>query len=609
MLFSANAYILENLDLRRVPPGPYELIALPLKLHGAGCRAGARGAARAPGLSASVPTAQRATRFAPISVTRDFGPVRALDALSLDVPKGIVFGFLGPNGAGKTTAIRVFLGLIDPTGGTRRGARPRHATRRRGDSYAMRRAARASRACTSASRRTTTSISTAARGTSLDASRQERIRELLTRFGLWDRRDDPVGRWSRGMKQKLAVARAVLHRPDLVFLDEPTSGLDPVATAGLARRSRGARGAGGRDRLPDDAQPERSGATLRPGRRDSRRQAARRRQSRSRLRARRDSGRVDIVRTRPDRGHRSRSSRARPDVRSVAVDDDRLRSRSLNGASVAPIVAWLVQHDVGVEEVRKARATLEDAFLDLMGPRRATAMRRRHDVIADIWTVVVEGMAGVPRSAAVAPARRPVGTHSRADSRRRRAGAARTGVGASRRLIIGYWPFLAATMVSSLIADSVAGERERHTLETLLASRLSDSAILIGKIIAAVLYGVGFAVANLLIGLVAVNVAHRENGLILFGAQRFVVTIVLTILASLLMAGIGVFISLRASTVKQAQQAFGIAIIVLTMGPLLLFNALELRNARGVRETVSAASERRESRPMSCWACSFCLSL
>ena len=142
------------------------------------------------------------------------------------------------------------------------------------------------------------------------------------------------------------------------------------------------------------------------------------------------------------------------------------------------------------------------------------------------------------------------------------------------RIIVAYWPFLAATMVSSLIADSVAGERERHTLETLLASRLSDSAILIGKIVAAVLYGLGFAVANLVIGLVAVNIAHRESGPILFDGQRFVVMIVLTILASMLMAGIGVFISLRASTVKQAQQTFGIAIIVLTMGPLLAFNAL-----------------------------------
>jgi len=161
------------------------------------------------------------------------------------------------------------------------------------------------------------------------------------------------------------------------------------------------------------------------------------------------------------------------------------------------------------------------------------------------------------------------------------------------KIIVGYWPFLAATMVSSLIADSVAGERERHTLETLLASRLSDSAILIGKIVAAVLYGLGFAVANMLIGLVAVNVAHRESAPILFGAQRFVVTIVLTILASLLMAGIGVFISLRASTVKQAQQAFGIAIIVLTMGPLLAFNALEYETRTRVALRLAALGETR----------------
>lgn len=161
------------------------------------------------------------------------------------------------------------------------------------------------------------------------------------------------------------------------------------------------------------------------------------------------------------------------------------------------------------------------------------------------------------------------------------------------RLIIAYWPFLAATMVSSLIADSVAGERERHTLETLLASRIADSAILLGKIIAAVLYGLGFAVANLLIGLVAVNVAHPESRPVLFGVQRFTVTIVLTILASLLMAGIGVFISLRASTVKQAQQAFGIAIIVLTMGPLLLYNALEWETRNALIGWLSSLGETR----------------
>jgi ABC-2 type transport system permease protein len=161
------------------------------------------------------------------------------------------------------------------------------------------------------------------------------------------------------------------------------------------------------------------------------------------------------------------------------------------------------------------------------------------------------------------------------------------------KIVVAYWPFLAATMVSSLIADSVAGERERHTLETLLTSRLSDSAILLGKIVAAVLYGLGFAVANLLIGLVAVNVAFHESAPILFAARQFTVTIVLTLLASLFMAGVGVFISLRASTVKQAQQAFGIAIIVLTMGPLLLFNALAPETREDLVRRVASVGEAR----------------
>lgn len=161
------------------------------------------------------------------------------------------------------------------------------------------------------------------------------------------------------------------------------------------------------------------------------------------------------------------------------------------------------------------------------------------------------------------------------------------------KIIVAYWPFLAATMVSSLIADSVAGERERHTLETLLASRLSDSAILLGKIVAAVLYGLGFALANMLLGLIAVNVTHRESAPILFDLQRFGATVALTILASLLMAGIGVFISLRASTVKQAQQAFGIAIIVLTMGPLLLFNALEPETRMRIGDGLARVGEAR----------------
>ena len=64
--------------------------------------------------------------------------------------------------------------------------------------------------------------------------RRARIKELLTHLDLWDRRKDPVGNWSRGMKQKLAVARALLHHPPLIFLDEPTAGFDPGPCGGIA---------------------------------------------------------------------------------------------------------------------------------------------------------------------------------------------------------------------------------------------------------------------------------------------------------------------------------------------------------------------------------------
>src|SRR5258708_36036509 len=65
------------------------------------------------------------------------------------------------------------------------------------------------------------------------AERRARIKELLAHPDLWDRREDQVGQWSRGMKQKLAVARALFHHPPLVFLDEPTAGFDPLAAAAL----------------------------------------------------------------------------------------------------------------------------------------------------------------------------------------------------------------------------------------------------------------------------------------------------------------------------------------------------------------------------------------
>ena len=137
-----------------------------------------------------------------------------------------------------------------------------------------------------------------------------------------------------------------------------------------------------------------------------------------------------------------------------------------------------------------------------------------------------------------------------------------------------YWTWVPLFLVSSVIADAFAGERERHTLETLLASRLSDRAILLGKFAAAVAYGVSIAWLCLLLGLVIVNLVHGAGELLLYPLNVAVGIVALTLLGAGLSAGAGVLVSLRASTVRQAQQTLSIAIMLLLFVPVFGFQAL-----------------------------------
>lgn len=136
-------------------------------------------------------------------------------------------------------------------------------------------------------------------------------------------------------------------------------------------------------------------------------------------------------------------------------------------------------------------------------------------------------------------------------------------------LMFFYWPLLTTSMTSTLIADAIAGERERHTLETLLATRLSDTAIILGKILAAVMYGITFAATNLLIGWAVVNVKFGYGTLLVIPLIRLSALFALIGAGSFFISGIGVFVSLRASTVRQAQQTFGVIILLLMMTPVL----------------------------------------
>lgn len=136
------------------------------------------------------------------------------------------------------------------------------------------------------------------------------------------------------------------------------------------------------------------------------------------------------------------------------------------------------------------------------------------------------------------------------------------------------WSWVPMFLVTTVIADGFAGERERHTLETLLATRLSDSAILYGKGGAAIAYAGAVTAVSLLLGIVTVNFANGRGGLLLYTPQIAALICVLGLLGATLVAAVGVLISLRAATVRQAQQTLSGAIVVLLAGPMLVARSL-----------------------------------
>lgn len=136
------------------------------------------------------------------------------------------------------------------------------------------------------------------------------------------------------------------------------------------------------------------------------------------------------------------------------------------------------------------------------------------------------------------------------------------------------WAWVPILLVSSVIAQAFAGERERHTLETLLSTRLSDRAILLGKILAAVAYAWGLTMLSLVVGLITINVAFGEGRLLLYPARIAIGGTVLTLLVASTVAAAGALVSLRASTVRQAQQTLSVVSLVLVFGSVYGIQAL-----------------------------------
>jgi ABC-2 type transport system ATP-binding protein len=162
------------------------------------------------------------------SISRRFGEKNAVDHLTLDVQAGEIFGFLGHNGAGKTTTVRLLNGVLEPTSGHARvlGLDPHTA------GPAVRAQTGVLTETPSLDERLTARDNLSFYADLYNVPREDvpgRVNSLLTEFELAERADEKVGGYSKGMKQRLALARALLHKPEVLFLDEPTAALDPVA--------------------------------------------------------------------------------------------------------------------------------------------------------------------------------------------------------------------------------------------------------------------------------------------------------------------------------------------------------------------------------------------
>ena len=297
-------------------------------------------------------------------LTRDFGTLRAVDGVNLEIPAGQVFGFLGPNGAGKTTTIRLLLGLLEPTAG--RATVLGFDTVRDAEQVRLRAGALLEHAGLYERLSAEDNLEFYGRVWRLPrAERRARAKELLERFGLYERRREAAGSWSRGMKQKLAIARAVLHRPPLVFLDEPTAGLDPAASAALRQDLAALAEREGTtifltthnlaeaERLCAQIGVIRKGRLVAIGHPDL-------------LRQRAAALRVEVRGSGLTTALAADVSRL-PGVAAASVDEGAL-TVDIDHAdvSMAPVVALLVARGAGIEEVRRDRATLEDVYLELM---------------------------------------------------------------------------------------------------------------------------------------------------------------------------------------------------------------------------------------------------
>ncbi len=292
-----------------------------------------------------------------------FGEVHAVDGITFEVQTGTLFGFLGPNGAGKTTTIRLLLGLLEASSGSAEVLG--FDTRTQADQIRLNCGALLEQTGLYERLSAEDNLDLFGRIWHIPAEeRAERIRSLLEKMGLYERRKEMVNTWSRGMKQKLAVVRTLMHNPQLVFLDEPTDGLDPVAASSLREdlvylaRQHGVtvflttHNLAEAEKICDQVAVINKGKLLTVGSPDD-------------LRLQKSTHTLIVV----GRGFSESvlaELRAMPEMEAVELQDRHLVVHFKQETDSGNLVQFLAAKGVMIDEVRKGKASLEEAFLALL---------------------------------------------------------------------------------------------------------------------------------------------------------------------------------------------------------------------------------------------------
>ena len=299
-----------------------------------------------------------------VAVTKRFGDFTAVDDLSLAVVEGEIFGLLGPNGSGKTTTINMVSGLSRPTSGTARvlgldvTREPREVRRRLGTVPQE----------TALYEELTAEANLRFHGDLFDIPRgqlEQRITELLELAGLVDRRRSRVSTFSGGMKRRLALARALLHEPVLLYLDEPTLGVDIQSRRALWDRILGLREAGKTVLLTTNYLDEANVLCDRIAIIDRGRLVAL--DTPANLKRRYGDTMIDLVTDPPVPPAVCEQIRALPGVATVEQANGTLRVTLEGGRGSTGRVVALVSQTVELKGINQREPNLDEVFLSLTG--------------------------------------------------------------------------------------------------------------------------------------------------------------------------------------------------------------------------------------------------